>query len=175
MQRKFLITVIFLTAFIEVSYSQNLKNYHDINEIWNKFCNAFDSLDYQLMAEIHSQNLIRIPNGKLLVDYDSYINQYERDFEKAKKEKSTRTISLRFNDRLNNDSVASEMGVYKLVINKNQPKEKTYYGKFHVLLIKEKGSWRILMDYDSNEGGKIGEEDFMKAFEKTDYTRFIKE
>ena len=175
MLKKHLIIAIFLIGFINKSFSQDFKNYQDINDIWSKFCQAFDSLDYQLMAEIHSKNLIRIPNGKRIVDYDSYIEKYKTDFELNKKENSTITISLRFYERINNDSIASERGVYKTVVNKNQSEEKTFYGKFHVLLIKVKGNWKILMDYDSNEGKKVGEKDFIKAFEMSNLNKFIKE
>ena len=31
------------------------------------------------------------------------------------------------------------------------------------------------MDYDNNEGGTIGEEDFNKAFEMTDIKRFVRD
>jgi hypothetical protein len=163
-----------MTGFVKIGYVQDLNNYRDINGVWDKFCQAFDLLDYQLMAEIHSNNLIRIPNGKQIIDYNNYIMSYKKDFEVAKEQNSTRTISLRFYERINNDSIASEKGIYKLVINKNKPEETAHYGKFHVLLIKEKVGWRIFMDYDSNEGGKVGEEDFIKAFVRTDYDRFIK-
>lgn len=175
MLKKLLITVIVSMGIINTSYSQDLENFHDINDIWFKFCQSFDLLDYQLMAEIHSKSLIRIPNGKQIVGYASYIKQGVTDFEQAKIKNSTRSISLRFYERVNNDSIASEKGVYKFVIDKNRSSEKTFYGKFHVLLIKEKGEWKILMDYDSDEGKKVGEEDFKNAYEIADFDKFIKE
>lgn len=49
-------------------------------------------------------------------------------------------------------------------INEGKAIEKTYYGKFHVILIKEQDSWKILMDYDSNENKTIGEADYQAAF-----------
>jgi len=175
MIRKFISIAVLLTGFVSLCYAQNAKNYGGINKTWAKFCQAFDSLDYRLMAEIHTKDLIRIPGGGSIIDYNTYIQGYREDFESAQKKNSTRSIALRFNERVNNDSVASEKGVYKMVIDKNQPRETTYYGAFHVLLKKEEGSWKILMDYDSNPGGKIGEEDFIKAFEINDYQRFIRE
>jgi len=175
MIRKLVFIAILLTGLVNLCYSQNAKNYEEINVTWAKFCQAFDSLDYRLMAEIHTKDLIRIPGGGSIIDYDSYIQGYEKDFESAKKTNSTRSIALRFNERVNSDSVASEKGVYKMVIDKDQPQEATYYGAFHALLKKEARSWKILMDYDSNPDGKIGEEDFVKAFDINDYQQFVKE
>ena len=37
------------------------------------------------------------------------------------------------------------------------------FGKFHVVLRKEGGTWKILVDSDSNEGGTITADLFMAA------------
>ena len=92
------------------------------------------------MAEIHSEDLIRISGGKRISDYETYINNYKRRFEDKKKKGETNEISLRFFERINNDSIASERGIYKLVRNKNRLDEKTYYGQFHVIFKKENGT-----------------------------------
>jgi len=165
MLKKYLILTFFYIGCINTNYSQELKDYQEINAVWTKFSQAFDSLDYQLMAKIHSKNLIRIPNGDFILDYKSYMKFYETDFEQAKKKNSTRSISLRFNERTKNNSIASERGVYKFIIDKDRPDEKIFYAKFHVLMVMEEGNWKISMDYDTNEGEKIDEDDFLKAYE----------
>jgi hypothetical protein len=40
---------------------------------------------------------------------------------------------------------------------------KTFYGKFLVILRKENGTWKILVDTDSSEGGTVNEEAFLAA------------
>ncbi len=155
---------------IHTNYSQGANNFKDINTMWSKFAQAFDVLDYQSIAEIHTKDLIRIPGGNQLLDYDNYILTYKIDFEQAKKTKAKRAISFRFFERIHNDSIASEKGVYEVVMG-NQ----TYYGKFHVLLKKENGDWKIFMDYDSNEGGTVGEKDFSEAIAITDLSKFVRQ
>ena len=157
------------------SYSQTEINLNDINQVWFKFYQAFETLDYSLMAEIHSKDLVRISGGQRISDYESYINSYKLNFEKSKENGVTNNISLRFFERINNDSVASERGIYHLIRNKGKDDEQTYYGQFHVIFKKEQGIWKILMDYDSTEGKTIGEEDYNKAKSITDFQSFVKE
>ncbi len=154
--------------------SQTLNDLKEINEVWGKFHRAFETLDYTLMAEIHSKKLIRISGGKRITDYKSYINSYKTRFRKAKEKKNTNDISLRFFERINNDSIASERGIYKLIVNKDKQNERTYYGQFHVIFTKEDGIWKLLMDYDSNEANTIGEKDYDKAHGINDLDTFIK-
>jgi len=173
MSNKQLVFLLFLMVFPHKSNAQSGTNLEEINKVWYTFYQAFDSLDYKLMAAIHSKNLTRISGGKNIMNYETYINNYKSRFYKAKKKKQTSEISLRFFERINNDSIASERGIYKLV--KNKDHEQTYYGQFHVILKKEQGIWKIVMDYDSNEGNTITEKQYLQAHGITDYHIFIKE
>jgi len=160
-------------AFPPKSNSQSVTNLKDINKVWHAFYQAFDSLDYKPMAAIHSKKLIRISGGKNIINYDTYINNYKLRFSKAKKNKHTSKISLQFSERINNDSIASQRGIYKLIRNKDT--QQTYYGQFHVILKKEQGFWKIVMDYDANENNSITEKQYLQAHAITDYHKFKKE
>jgi len=174
MSIKPLVFLLFLMVFPHKSYSQSVTNLKEINKVWSAFYKAFDSLDYKPMAVIHSKKLIRISGGKNIIDYDTYINNYKSKFHNARKKKQTSKISLRFFERINNDSIASERGFYKLIRNKNKANQQTYYGQFHVILKKENRVWKISMDYDSDEGNSITEKQYLQAYGITDYYKFIK-
>ncbi len=174
MSNKLIALTIFLVAFTFHVQAQSIDNLKEINKVWEKFYKAFDSLDHQFMAEIHSKKLIRISGGKRISDYETYIKGYERRFKKAKENKTSNTISLRFFERVNNDSIASERGIYKLIRIEKDKKEQVYYGQFHVLFIKEHDEWKILMDYDSNEGNSIGEKEYRNAHGINQFDKFIK-
>ncbi len=167
--------VLILIFVVCQSYSQTNTNLKDINQVWAKFYQAFETLDHTLMAEIHSRNLVRISGGKRISDYDSYIHRYKSNFANAKKTGVTNNISLRFFERINNDSIASDRGVYRLIRNKEKTDEQTYYGQFHVLFKKEDGQWKILMDYDSTEGNTIDEKNYQSAYDISDFKPFTKE
>ncbi len=171
------IIVIVLIAYGNILNAQNTQNLKAINnDVWSKFYLAFDSLDFNLMAEIHSKKLIRIPaNQKKIIDYEAYIGNYKKRFRANKEKNVTLNISLRFFERITSELNASERGIYRLIVSKGSDEEKIYYGEFHVLHIKEKGIWKILMDYDSNESGKIGVNDFEKSFAIDDFDKFYQE
>jgi hypothetical protein len=50
--------------------------------------------------------------------------------------------------------------------------EKVYFGKFHVILIKEEGVWKILVDYDSSEKNSINEDTYKKAYAIDDFKKY---
>lgn len=165
-----LIIICFLcTHTVKAQKTLNLK---DINTVWAKFYKAFETLDYTLMAEIHSEDLVRVSGGRRILDYDTYIANYKASYKRDKDANQTSHISLRFFERINNDSTASERGIYKLVRNKGTNKEQAYYGQFHVLFKKIDGEWKITTDYDSSEGGTIDEDDYKKAYAIDDFTNF---
>lgn len=173
MLNKFIFFLLFLGLSTNQSNSQSLNNLKDINKVWEKFYQAFESLDYKPMAEIHSKKLVRISGGKRITDYETYINNYKTRFYKAKENNVSNIISLRFFERINNDSIASERGIYKLIKIENKKNKQIYYGQFHVLFIKENNIWKIVMDYDSNEANSIGEKDYIKAYGINEFDKFI--
>ena len=175
MLKKIILSTLLLIVFGNVCHSQTKNNLEDINLVWSKFYQAFDKLDHTLMAEIHSKDLVRISGGQRISDYNTYIKRYKSNFAISKEKEVTNNISLRFFERINNDSVASERGVYRLIRNKGKDDEKAYYGQFHVIFKKEHGEWKILMDYDSTEGNTIDEKDYQAASDINDFTSFIKE
>ncbi|NMM47794.1 nuclear transport factor 2 family protein [Marinigracilibium pacificum] len=164
---------ILLIQFIFLSFS-GFGQYHDYedinNQVWAKFEKAFVDLNPGLMAEIHSRDLARIPaDNNRILNYEEYIDSFHKRFDRAKSNHIKYEIELRFIERIANGFTASERGIYQLIVINEQDEPRSYYGKFHVLLRKENGLWKILMDYDSNEGGKIGKEDFDKANEIDDF------
>ncbi len=164
-----LLLLLFTSNTISAQKAENLKA---INEVWAKFYKAFETLDHTLMAEIHSKDLVRVSGGKRILDYDTYINNYKISFEQSKQTQQTSNITLRFFERLNNDTTASERGIYRLTRNKGTENERSYYGQFNVILKKIDSEWKITLDYDSTEGNTIGEEQFNKAFPIDDFEKF---
>ncbi|QMU65010.1 MAG: DUF4440 domain-containing protein [Flavobacteriaceae bacterium] len=173
MFKKLIFFIVTLVLFTNQGNSQSLTSLKEINKVWAKFYQAFDSLNHQLMAEIHSKKLIRISGGKKISDYETYIGNYKKNFKRARENAISNTISLRFFERIHTDSIASERGIYKLIRTREQEKEQVYYGQFHVILIKENNMWKILMDYDSDEANSIREEEYMKSYGINEFNAFI--
>ncbi len=146
-----------------------------INNLWAKFYQAFETSDIQPFKQIHSKRLVRISGGKRLSDYKSYISGQTKRFKKARKQATSYQIELRFFERVADEKMASERGIYKLTVKRKDKETADYYGQFHVVLIKKKGTWKILVDYDSDEGDSIGIEQFNKAYSIDNLAPFIVE
>ncbi|WP_411895336.1 DUF4440 domain-containing protein [Winogradskyella sp. A2] len=169
------VQLLFIIIFAFSVNAQSKENLMEINQTWEKFYKAFETLDYNLMAEIHSEDLVRVSGGRRIIDYNTYISNYKVSYKRDKDAGQTNHISLRFFERINNGSNASERGIYKLVRNKGTTKEQAYYGQFHVLLKKKDGKWMITMDYDSSEGGTVGEDQYQNASAIDDFDKFIQQ
>ena len=165
----FIITVFILLG--NITHAQNTEDLKAINsQIWSNFTKAFEALDYELFGSLHNENLVRIGgDSKTIRGKSNYILGYRERWEK---DSINQTISFRFLERICKNDKASERGIYKLTINPNSENEGSHYGKFHVILEKEKGVWEILVDYDSTENKTVNEDSYSNAFAPDDFDKF---
>lgn len=144
-------------------FAQNNKNTQEINDqVWLPFIKAFANGDDELFKSVHSKEVIRVmQDDGAILDYQQYFKKIP-DSIKAKWSKWKKDIELRFTQRINSDDEAFEVGFYKTTNTNSQTgEERKSFGRFHVLLRKENGVWKILMDADTGEGAS--EENFNKA------------
>jgi len=158
-------------CFVLQIQAQNNKCLNEINnQVWSNFTKAFETFNHELFGNLHTKNLVRVGgNSKLLRNKTDYINGYATRW---KTNKTPQTISFRFLERICNDIKASERGIYKLTVNNGLPNQQSYYGKFHVILVKVDNLWKLLVDYDSNEDNTINEKSYKSAFAIDDFEKY---
>ena len=125
----------------------------EINEqVWKPFIKSFSSGDDEGFKVLHSKDVIRvIRDSKQIMGYEQYFKKVP-DSIKTKWGNWKKHIELRFIQRIASNDKAFEVGYYKTTsTNVLTHENRTGYGKFHVLLRKENGVWKILMDADANE------------------------
>ncbi len=150
---KSILTALFCAFFLVLS-GQEKSHQQDINsQVWITFIKGFNDRDNQLFSSVHSKDFIRvIRDNQTIFGYDQ---AFAEKSEEAKKqlEKWKRNIELRFIERIASEDKAFEVGYYKTsVVNSETNESRVGYGKFHVLLRKENGQWKILMDSDVQGG-----------------------
>ena len=159
--KKFLLIALMLLV-RNVAFSQmNLQK--EINEqVWKPFIKAFNNSDNEAFSAVHSKDVIRV------LQDDNQVMGYEQYFQKIPDSLRTRwkdwkkNIELRFLQRIASGDKAFEVGYYMTTSTNTRTGEKRVgLGKFHVLLRKEKGVWKILMDADAHE--KTDEQTFLTA------------
>ena len=142
-----------LLLFGHVSVAQSDSLQQQINtQVWKPFIKSYNQLDADGFMSVHSKDLTRvIRDDNKIYGYAQYFTSMTKGNEYSKQNKHTRAIELRFMQRIADNDKAYETGYYKVVATGPDGKSRAFYGKFVVLLRKEKGVWKILMDSDANE------------------------
>ena len=160
------------TAQAEILAASNAQR--EINrDIWTPFSEAYATNDADKYLALHTKDFIRANgNDKTSDDLAGYRKHVESSFAWAGEKGGRTTIEFRFFERIASASTASERGIYKYSYFPKAGEPNIGYGKFHVVLRKEAGIWKILTDYDSSEGGKVGEADYKAAMAVDDFSKF---
>jgi len=133
-------------------------------QVWEPFIKTFNEYDTKGFMAIHSKDAVRSPrDSKTVWSWDEYYKNQEQGDQQGKTSGSTRQLELRFTERIVNKDLAVDVGIYKTTSIRADGIARSFYGRFHVVLRKENGVWKILVDTDSSEGGSISEKDFLAA------------
>lgn len=159
---KHLFIILFSAASI-VSFSQNTQS--EINEqVWKPFIKNFNEGNTTGFMAVHSKDAVRSPRDqKAIWNWEEYNRQQSLGDAEDKKENRKRILELRFTECFTNGDLAFHVGIYKTRYVFSDGRTQDYFGRFHVVLRKENGVWKILVDTDSTEGRTIGEKDFLAA------------
>ncbi len=152
--------LIFLNA---TAQSDSLKWVKEINEqVWKPFIIHFTSGNQEGFRSLHSKRITRVEiDHGLVQDYEKYFPTIDPNSPPVKK-KGNRLFELRFDKRISNGTRAWESGYYKGTVMQEGKEPRSYYGRFFVVLEKENGIWKILVDADT--GKEANEENFNRAF-----------
>ncbi len=143
-------------------------------EVWNNFEKAFLTNDVTLFESLHAENIIRIPaDKKVIIPGKEYFESQEKSFDWIKINDYQIKMELRFMERICSPEYASERGIFKFRVDDGE-KIRIIYGEFHIILQNINGRWKIILDYDSDEGGAITAESYEKAYDKWNFKPFLR-
>ena len=150
---KFTLIIFVFISVVELSNAQadSLKRVQEINQqVWKPFISALTSRNNPDFRKLHSKRITRVEiDNNLVQDYDHY---FKENYKKQSNDKSTRLFELRFDKRIGSNTREWESGYYKSTVIQPGKEARVYYGKFFVLLEKENGVWKILLDADTSQG-----------------------
>ncbi|GEM_PF-2537847 len=141
----------------------NTARLKEINrDIWTPFSAAYATFDAEKYLNLHTPDFIRANGGgqPTVRDLKGYRDHVADGFERGKASKRRADIAFSFFERVAGESLASERGIYRYTAIAPDSSRQHYYGKFHVFHRKVDGRWKIAVDYDSDEDGAIGADDF---------------
>jgi ketosteroid isomerase-like protein len=135
-----------------------------VEQVWKPFILTTNEMNTTGFMALHSKDVVRASsdNGSVMgyAEYEAILASGNQNF---KLNKFQRKFELRFSERWVNQNLAYETGIYKSQTIRSSGITSTHFGRFHVVLRKEAGVWKILMDADSSEGGALTEKEFLSA------------
>ncbi|MEM7104760.1 MAG: nuclear transport factor 2 family protein [Bacteroidota bacterium] len=131
-------------------------------QVWDTFKAAYATSDGKLYNSIHTDDILRVTESGIRIG-DEYKSSILKWF--GNDDRSKRTIDFSFDQRFNKGDTAYEVGYYKVTMYKDGEVDKFFLGRFHVVLKKIEGKWKIAQDWDASKinGVSVTEEDFEKA------------
>ncbi len=153
----------FLIIISSVLHAQSSQT--EINsQVWKPFIQYFGEHNAVAFLALHSKDVVRSPReAKTIWGYDEYLKKQSEGDAYELKNNLKRTLELRFTERIADGDNAIEVGIYKTMVTSPDGKQQIYFGRFHVVLKKIKGTWKIIVDTDYTEDNTIGENDFLAA------------
>jgi len=134
------------------------------SQVWKPFIKSFNENNTSTFMALHSKDAVRSPrDAKTIWNWDQYNKEQAAGDLKDRRLRRKRMLELHLTESIVKGDLAFDVGVYRTSYLLLDGKTENYYGRFHVVMRKEKGVWKILIDTDSSEGGTIGEKDFLAA------------
>lgn len=145
---KFAATILFAGLCAMTCIAQDLQP--EINEqVWLPFIKTFGDGDTEGFMALHSRDVVRSPrDGKRVLNWEQYFEDVRRGNEHAVRSGYSLSLELRFTERIAQNNLAIEVGIYKTTYTTSEGQHNSY-GRFHAVLRKEDGIWKILVDTDS--------------------------
>jgi hypothetical protein len=141
-------------------------------DIWIPFTQAYATGNPDQYLGLHSKDFIRGQgDSKRVMNLAQYSEGVRRSFQRWKAEGLKVDLRFRFLERITDDQLASERGIYQLSLTDAKGEVRRLYGKFHVFSRKENGVRKILIDYDSSEGETIDEKAYQAGFALDDFKK----
>ena len=151
-----------LMLFLHSASKSQVNLQKEINDqVWKPFIEGFSTNNEQLFKSVHSKDVIRVmQDDNMIWGYAQYFPEQKAGAANSW-QNHKKSIELRFIQRIAGNDKAFDVGYYNTRSTSPDGKQRSIYGKFHVVLRKENGVWKILVDADSGKGAT--EEEFKKA------------
>jgi len=147
-----------LLSFSFVLHSQSSTKQEIDDQVWKSFQKAYAESDGELFISIHSPDVRRVTPWGMRVG-EEYLEESRKKM--SEPDWPTNDIRFRFEHRIHRDDLAYEVGYYQIVYHQSGEEA---YGRFHVVLEKKEGKWKIIQDWDTNKvnGKEVNSEDFYR-------------
>lgn len=163
--KRILLTIAIL-SYGSIALSQAPRNpevENEVNEqLWKPFKKSWEQRDAKIFNDLHTDDVLRVSKWSGIRIGNEYKDRIIESYKKP--DDRERSIDFWFEHRFYSGNTGYEIGYLKIVT-KEESKEARYsYSRFHVVLKKVDGKWKIAQDWDTNNinGVEVTEADFAK-------------
>jgi ketosteroid isomerase-like protein len=145
-------------------------------DIWHPFRRTYRTGDLHGFLGLYHPDLIRAGGPtKEVYGFDRLAAETADWFTEVSARGDSLDIEFRFTERIAAGELASEQGCYRITATRadaNDGEHRTLHGRFHTFARKVGGRWRIVVDYDTDDGGAITAAMFAAGAGVEDTARF---
>ncbi|GAB5523013.1 MAG: hypothetical protein Roseis2KO_08850 [Roseivirga sp.] len=137
----------------------------EVNEtLWKPFTESWSGFDAEAFNNLHTDDVLRASQNGLTLG-KAYKDRNVQSFAASTARKDKRMIYFWFEQRVYSGNTGYEVGYYKVVNSRPGEEERAYYARFHVVLKKQNGRWKIAQDWDTGavNGVPISKQDWEKG------------
>lgn len=162
--KKLSIAIVLLFIGLQLATAQEAIE-KEVNEtVWKPFIESWSTYDAVAFNNLHTDDVLRASGRGLRVGSE-YKEINTRMFERGKQKSGKRMIHFWFEHRVYSGDTGYEVGYYKVVNSQPGQEDTNFYARFHIVLKKVNGQWKIAQDWDTGNinGHKVTEEDWLKG------------
>jgi uncharacterized protein (TIGR02246 family) len=132
----------------ELVLEKGVAPHKGIDAVYTEFSEAYKTLDTTKVTALYTENASYLPpNNNILKGRDEIRPTFQSFFDWIKKEGRTMTISFRIVQRMVDEKLGYDVGIYMIRQYKDGKEVSSGSGKFFVAAVREKdGKWRFQVD-----------------------------
>lgn len=133
-------------------------------QVWIPMLEASDRFDADAFLGIPSPELVRVSvDTNEIYGLDRYRSELVPGFSRAREPGIKRRSEVRFLTRAHSGELARDTGIFRSEVVLASGEVRVQYTAFEMILRREHGRWKILVDQDTSRGGAITEQEFLKG------------
>jgi hypothetical protein len=127
----------------------------ELNEYWAKVSKAVGEGDFvSYQQSCHPLGVLVSGNKKMTQPLNDALARWKQEFVDTKSGAMSASVAFRFSRRIGDGTTAHESGIFRYAFQRKGEEQKVEYVRFEALLMKENGSWRILMENQQESAGE---------------------
>ena len=127
----------------------------ELDAYWAEVSRSVREGDFQAYkATCHEEGVLVSGTNNSSYPLSDALARWKKDFTATKEGKIKASVEFRFSQRIGDTTTAHETGIFLYSSDVPGGRRKDEYIHFQALLVKRKGSWKIMMEYQKSKASQ---------------------